>query len=63
MLQLPNFAPFRSNGKPYSSYMSFGDKCMEWLQKDIEHWKVKGTPYVLHKYPMSIKFHPISLYD
>ncbi len=45
-----------------SSYKPFWKKCTKWPQNDIEHYKLKWSPYVLI---VSIipKFHSVSLYD
>ncbi len=35
----------------HTTYMPFWDKCIEWPQKDNEHYQIKGTPYTYDKYP------------
>ncbi len=32
----------------FLSYMPFSDKCTEWPQNYIEHYKVRGTPYMCY---------------
>ncbi len=44
-----NFAPFDSTTKSFRVTCHFETtKCTEWPQMDLEHYKVKGTPYMSH---------------
>ncbi len=46
----------------FSSYRPFWEKCTKWPQHDLEHYKLKCSPYVLIV-SMSPKVHSVSLYD
>ena len=64
MLQLPPSPKFHSvllYSQPFRFtciYIHFfgGDRCTEWHQNDVEHQKVKDTPYIWHKYPETPNF-------
>ncbi len=34
--------------QPFSSYKPFWDKGIEWHRNDIEHYKVRGMPYMCY---------------
>ncbi len=62
----PKFQFLSLDDQPFSRYMyrQFWDKCTEFLQNDLETYKVKCTQY---KYELlvslSLKFHSVLLYD
>ncbi len=57
----PKFHSVSLYDKQFSGYRPFWEKCTKWPQIDLEHYKLKCSPYVLIV-PMIPKFHSVSLY-
>ena len=57
----PKFHPVSLYDEALLSYRPFWEKCTEWPQNNLEHYKLKCTPYVL-LVSMIPKFHTVLLY-
>ena len=57
----PRFYPVSLYDKLFISYRPFLEKCTEWPQNDLEHYKLKCTLHVLFV-SLVPKFHSVLLY-